>query len=101
MTKAARQPCRERRWIILGEDGRYVTLGRASDPTELEIADAEKALQTQSLSGWLAVMQGNPFIGPQPRLLEVRALGKPARAFDTASASCIAAILERRTRLGQ
>lgn len=40
-----------RRWIILVEDGRYSTLGRASDPSEQEIRRAEEALREQGLSG--------------------------------------------------
>ena len=43
----------ERRWIVLGTDGRYVTLGRASDPSEEEIRRAETSLRAQGLSGWL------------------------------------------------
>lgn len=86
----------ERRWVVVGEDGRYVTLGRASDPTETEILEAEKALLAQGLSGWLAVMQGNPYVGAVPRLMEVRALGKPTAAFEKAADACVEAILSRR-----
>ena len=31
----------DRRWIVLGEDGRIVTLGRATDPSEEEITQVE------------------------------------------------------------
>ena len=43
----------DRRWVILGPDGRYVTLGRATDPSENEIQSAEEALRAQGSSGWL------------------------------------------------
>jgi hypothetical protein len=86
----------ERRWIALGEDGRYVTLGRASDPTEEEIANVEAALIAQGLAGWLAIMQGNPYVGALPRLMEVRQLGEPKRAFDEAAAACVKAIAAQR-----
>jgi hypothetical protein len=42
----ARERSRERRWIVLGTDGCYVTLGRASDPSEEEVRQAEEALRT-------------------------------------------------------
>ncbi|MCR0983145.1 hypothetical protein [Roseomonas populi] len=86
----------ERRWVVVAEDGRYVTLGRASDPSEEEILGAEKSLVAQGMSGWLAVMQGSPHVGATPRLMEVRVLGKPKAAFAAASDACVAAILERR-----
>lgn len=50
----------ERRWIILGEDGRFTTLARTSDPTEAEIAEVEAAMRAQGVAGWLAVMERNP-----------------------------------------
>ncbi|MFC7552328.1 hypothetical protein ACFQU7_08815 [Pseudoroseomonas wenyumeiae] len=68
----------ERRWVILGEDGRHVTLGRASDPSEDEIRRAEEQLRAQGLAGWLAVMQGNPYTGTMPRLMMVRPLAEPS-----------------------
>ena len=45
------------RWIVLGTDGRHVSLGR-TEPSEAEIATASDALAAQGLSGWLARMQG-------------------------------------------
>jgi hypothetical protein len=48
----------ETRWIILGADGRHVSLGR-TEPSEAEIATASDALAAQGLSGWLARMQGD------------------------------------------
>jgi hypothetical protein len=47
----------ETRWIVLGTDGRHVSLGR-TEPSEAEIATASDALATQGLSGWLARMRG-------------------------------------------
>ncbi len=48
---------REQRWIVLGADGRHVSLGR-SEPSKAEITAASDALAAQGLSGWLARMQG-------------------------------------------
>jgi hypothetical protein len=95
----AEERSRERRWIVLGTDGRYVTLGRASDPSEAEMRDAEETLRAQGLSGWLAVMQGNPYVGTEPQLMEVRPLAAPAVAFAEAAAACVRAIRERRAAL--
>lgn len=88
----------ERRWIVLAEDGRYVTLGRASDPSEQEILDAEAALLRQGLpGGWLAVMQGNPYVGRTPSLMEVRRLGQPSGSWGAAAKACVDAIMQRRS----
>ncbi len=77
----------ERRWIALGEDGRFVTLCRATDPTEEEIAQVEAAMRAQGRTGWLAVMECNPWITARPALLEVRPLGEPASNFADAVAT--------------
>ncbi len=47
----------ETRWIVLGTDGRHVSLGRTK-PNEAEVMAASDALVAQGLSGWLARMQG-------------------------------------------
>lgn len=87
---------RERRWIVVAPDGRYVTLGRHSDPTEAEILAAEDGLRRQGLSGWLAVMEGSPYVGPAPQLMEVRPLASPGGSFADAAAATISGILTRR-----
>jgi hypothetical protein len=47
----------ETRWIVLGTDGRHVSLGR-TEPSEAEVMAATDALAAQGLTGWLARMQG-------------------------------------------
>lgn len=91
----------ERRWIVVSPDGRFVTLGRASDPSEAEILAAETTLTAQRLTGWLAIMEGNPYLGPAPRIMEVRPLADPATSFADAAAACIASILARRAELAE
>lgn len=71
----------ERRCIVLGEDGRFVTLGRASDPTDEEIARAEATMRAQGVAGWVAVMSGNPSSVAGPALVEVRAVADPRWPF--------------------
>lgn len=88
MTNEARRTRGERRWIVLGEDGRHVTLGRHSDPTEAEIAAAGQALAAQGLHGWLAVAEGDYWAKRgSVTLLMVRPLGTPKAAFDAAVAA--------------
>ena len=47
----------ETRWMVLGADGKHVSLGR-TEPSEAEVMAASDALAAQGLSGWLARMQG-------------------------------------------
>jgi hypothetical protein len=75
----------DRRWIVLGENGKFVTLGRATDPSEGEIARAEESLRVQGLAGWLAVMSGSPYATRSPTLLMVRPLADPKGSFDAAA----------------
>ncbi len=58
--------------MLLAGDGRHVWLGRNSDPTEQEIADAGAALDKQRLTGWLAVCRGDYWGEGEPELLLVR-----------------------------
>jgi hypothetical protein len=81
MTTEKIQSRGERRWIVLGEDGRHVTLGRHSDPSPDEIAQAEAGLAAQGLAGWLAVMEGAYYQRGKPSLMMVRPLCSPERPF--------------------
>ena len=65
----------ERRWLILAVDGRHTWLGRATDPSDEEVTRAATALTAQSLSGWLAVSNGDYWsIEERMTLLMVRSL---------------------------
>jgi aspartate/methionine/tyrosine aminotransferase len=44
-------------WMVLGTNGRHVSLGR-TEPSEAEAKAASDALVAQGLSEWLARMQG-------------------------------------------
>jgi hypothetical protein len=69
-----RKMTRERRWIILGEDGRHVTVGRHSDPTNEELARAADVLRATEQGGWLAVMEGVYYSCGIVSLMQVRQL---------------------------
>ena len=91
------RPELETYWIILGTDGRHVTLGRRSDPSPQEIDQAEAALCTSGEAGWLALMKGGYYLGPEtPTLIMVRTLGSPTRSWADAVAAFEAV---RKTRI--
>jgi hypothetical protein len=88
MTQQRSRQEAERRWIVLGTDGRHVSLGRNGDPSPEEIEAAEAALLAQGHGGWLAVTNG-AYWSRRARLevLEVRRLGAPACSFVEATAA--------------
>ncbi|MFZ0509017.1 MAG: hypothetical protein WBE85_04625 [Methylocella sp.] len=90
----------DRRWVVVSEDGRYTTIGRASNPTDGQIRDAEDALRRQGLAGWLAIMSWSAYGTKVPSLIEVRPLASPAKSWDEVSAACLAAIEELRNNPG-
>ena len=65
----------ERRWIILAQDGRHVTMGRAAPPSEAEVEAASAALAAQGLAGWLATLDGNYWSRRSVVLAPVQMLG--------------------------
>ncbi|MCA3301573.1 MAG: hypothetical protein ING00_17195 [Roseomonas sp.] len=69
----------ETRWMVLGTDGRHVSLGR-TEPSEAEITAASDALATQGLSGWLARMQGEYYSRGNVRLEPLQRIGTPRDA---------------------
>jgi len=99
-TDRQRDGSSDRRWVIVSEDGRYSTFGRASDPTEDEIHRAEEALRAQGLAGWLGVMSGSAHGRAVPSLVAVRPLASPTKSWEEVSAACMAAIVARRKEAG-
>lgn len=65
----------ERRWIILAQDGRHVTMGRVAPPSETEVEAAAAALAAQGLAGWLATLDGNYWSRRRVSLAAVQMLG--------------------------
>jgi len=65
----------ERRWIILAQDGRHVTMGRAAPPSEAEVETAGAALTAQGLAGWLAILDGNYWSRRRVTLAPLQILG--------------------------
>ncbi len=87
---------RERRWAIIGEDGRHVWVGRHSDPTEAEITEVEAALARQGLTGFLAITEGDYWSrSGSLNFIMVRPLATPTASFDAAVAAFEAARKKR------
>ena len=75
----------DRRWIVLAEDGRYVTLGRATDPASSEIDGAEASMKSAGIRGYLAVLGGSPHARKPPEIFLVRPLADaPPEGFAAA-----------------
>ena len=64
----------QQRWIVLGADGRHVSLGR-TEPSEAEITAASDALAAQGLSGWLVCMQGDYYSRRKVTLEPLKRIG--------------------------
>ena len=79
-------PAREKRWVILADDGRHVTLGRHTDPTSEEIDAAAEGLDKIGVGGWRAVLEGVYYSRGTVSLLMVREVAAPRAEWDTAVA---------------
>jgi hypothetical protein len=83
---------RERRWLVIGADGRHVTLGRASDPSPEELAEVAAALEQQDVAGWLVVSEGRYYDPGELGLLMVHPLAeRPGATWEQARDAFIAA----------
>lgn len=91
----------ERRWAIVASDGRHVWLGRNSDPSPEEIAEAEAALARQGTPGWLVVVSGDYWSGDPLDFLVVRGLaGAEEEGWPQARAAFLASRGERLRSMG-
>jgi hypothetical protein len=86
----------ETRWILLGTDGRHVSLGR-TEPSDAEVASASDALAAQGLSGWLARMQGEYYSRGKVMLEPLQRIGTPHDADWQAALSAFLAARHRAT----
>jgi hypothetical protein len=86
----------ETRWMILGADGRHVSLGR-TEPSEPEVVAASDALAAQGLSGWLARMQGDYYSRRKVTLEPLQRIGIAHDADWQAALSAFHAARDRAT----
>ena len=90
------QATTETRWIVLGTDGRHVSLGR-TEPSEAEIATASDALAAQGLSGWLARLHGAYYSRGKVMLEPLQRIGVAHDADWQAALSAFHAARQRAT----
>ncbi|MCZ8280555.1 MAG: hypothetical protein O9313_19690 [Acetobacteraceae bacterium] len=86
----------ETRWMVLGTDGRHVSLGR-SEPSEAEVMAASDALATQGLSGWLARMRGEYYSRGKVTLEPLQRIGAAHDADWQAALTAFHAARQRAT----
>jgi hypothetical protein len=86
----------ETRWIVLGADGRHVSLGR-TEPSEAEITVTSNALAAQGLSGWLARMQGEYYSRGKVTLEPLQRIGAEHEADRQAALAAFHAARRRAT----
>ncbi len=86
----------ETRWIVLGADGRHVSLGR-TEPSAPEVATTSDALAAQGLSGWLARMQGDYYSRRKVKLEPLQRIGIAHDADWQAALSAFHAARDRAT----
>ena len=87
----------ETRWMVLGADGRHVSLGR-TEPSEAEVMAASDALAAQGLSGWLARMQGDYYSRRRVTLEPLQRIGAPHDADWQAALTAFHVARRRATR---
>jgi DNA-binding transcriptional MocR family regulator len=86
----------ESRWIVLGADGRHVSLG-CTEPSEAEVMAASDALAAQGLSGWLARMQGEYYSRRKVTLEPLQRIGAEHEADWQAALAAFHAARRRAT----
>jgi hypothetical protein len=86
----------ETRWIVLGTDGRHVSLGR-TEPNEMEVLAASDALAAQGLSGWLARLQGDYYSRGKVMLEPLQRIGADHKADWQAALAAFHAARHRAT----
>jgi hypothetical protein len=75
---------RERRWIILGDDGWHVTVGRHTDPSPEEVDRAAEILRQTGAGGWLAVTDGLYYGRGGLSVMMVREIAPSRRTWEEA-----------------
>jgi hypothetical protein len=82
--------------MVLGTDGRHVSLGR-TEPSEAEVLAASDALAAQGLAGWLARMQGEYYSRRGMTLEPLQRIGATQDADWQATLSAFHAARQRAT----
>ena len=75
---------KEKRWLIVAQDGRHVTVGRHTDPSPAEIERAGAQLDAMATDGWLVVSEGIYYSDEPITLLMVRRIAGGAGTWEEA-----------------
>ena len=86
----------ETRWIVLGTDGRHVSLSRAK-PSATEVATTSDALAAQGLSGWLVRLEGDYYSRGKVTLEPLQRIGAEHEADWQAAVVAFQAARQRAT----
>jgi hypothetical protein len=65
---------RERRWLVVVQDGQHSTLGRHTDPTAEDLEALAAQVDRLGVAGWLAVSEGVYYAEGPVTLMCVRRL---------------------------
>ena len=84
------------RWMVLGTDGRHVSLGR-TEPSAAKVLAASDALAAQGLSGWLARLQGEYYSRGKVMLEPLQRIGADHEADWQAALAAFHAARQRAT----
>ncbi len=77
--------CLDTRTILIGEDGRHVSLSRYGAPDDAEVAVIATKLAATGQGGWIASMAGEYYSKRgKLRVEAIREVAKPATSFDVA-----------------
>ena len=82
---------RERRWLIVTADGRHVTFGRDTDPTEDEIRILGRQVDELDRAAWLVIQAGD-YHDPEVdlELMAVRRVGCSEGSWEEARTAFLA-----------
>ena len=78
----------ERRYLLIAEDGRHTTLGRATEPDQEALDTAAEGLDSLGLAGWYVLTEGR-YYSPEDAitLLPIRRLTSAEGDWDAAAAA--------------
>ena len=90
------RPPLERRYLVVASDGRHVTIGRAVDPADEELAKAGARLDADGLAGWYVLSEGDYWrVGVEIAWLPLRRITSLPGNWDAAAAASHALRAER------
>jgi hypothetical protein len=83
-------------WIVLGADGRHVSIGRHREPDAEDLARVSAGLEQAGQAGWLAILYGDYWTSSSVRIDVLRPL-TPGTPADYGAA--VEAFLDRRRKV--